>query len=117
LRFLLDENVPRELAWALAANGHDALELPVAMRAAADGDVLDLATRDRRVLVTLDTDFGTLVFLHGKAPPPAVVLIRLQASELVKRVATAAAALEQAANSPGVFVVIDALGVRVRPLR
>jgi predicted nuclease of predicted toxin-antitoxin system len=78
--------------------------------------VLDAAARDGRVLVTLDTDFGTLVFLRHRAPPRAVALIRLQPVELVAQLHTVAAALEQATHSPGVFVVIDAQGVRVRPL-
>jgi predicted nuclease of predicted toxin-antitoxin system len=115
LRFLLDENVPRELARSLAARGHDALPLPATMRAADDATILDAATRDDRAMVTLDTDFGTLVFLHGQAPPSAVVLIRLRAAELVARLEAVAAAIERAA-SPGTFVVIDEHGVRTRPL-
>jgi predicted nuclease of predicted toxin-antitoxin system len=116
LRFLLDENVPRELARALSARGHDALELPPELRATADLDVLDAAVQGGRVLVTLDTDFGTLVFLRRRVPPPAVVLIRLRAAELVARLHAVAVALEQATISPRVFVVIDCHGFRVRPL-
>lgn len=116
MRFLLDENVPRELAWALSGRGHDALELPPELRAAKDIDVLDAAVQGGRVLVTLDTDFGTLVFLRRRVPPPAVALIRLRAAELVARLHAVALALEQATLSPGVFVVIDRHGIRVRPL-
>lgn len=116
MRFLLDENVPRALARVLSARGHDALELPPELQGAEDADVLDAAARDGRVLVTLDTDFGTLVFLRHRAPPPAVALIRLQPIELAARLHAVAAVLEQAALSPRVFMVIDRQGFRLRPL-
>jgi predicted nuclease of predicted toxin-antitoxin system len=115
VRFLLDENVPHELARALAARGHEALLLPPHLRAADDADILEEAVRDGRVLVTLDTDFGTLVFAHARTPPSAVVLIRLRVAELVVRIDVVVAAIEQAASS-GMFVVIDGQGVRTRPL-
>ncbi|MEK0084036.1 DUF5615 family PIN-like protein [Benzoatithermus flavus] len=115
MRLLLDENVPHELARALAARGYDALLLPPHLGATDDAGILDEVVRDDRGLVTLDTDFGTLVFARARTPPPAVVLIRLRATELVARIGVVAAAIEQAAF-PGMFVVIDGQGIRTRPL-
>jgi predicted nuclease of predicted toxin-antitoxin system len=117
LRFLLDENVPVDLAAVLAAAGHDALPLPTEMRSADDAKVLALAARQRRVLITLDRDFGALVFLHAQRPPPAVVLIRMRAVELVARLQAVARAIISAAATPRSFIVIEHNGVRVRPLR
>jgi len=116
VRFLLDENVPRSLAGALADRGHDASPIPPRLRSATDSVVLAHARRTRRILVTLDTDFGTLVFATRRPPPPAVVLLRLQPAELVDRLPSVVAAIEAALESEGLFVVIDRGGVRLRPL-
>jgi predicted nuclease of predicted toxin-antitoxin system len=116
LRFLLDENVPVDLAVALAAQGHDAALLPPEMRSADDAAVLALAARRRRVLITLDTDFGALVFLHRRPVPPAVVLIRMPAAELIAKLTQVAQAIVAAATTPRTFIAIDSTGVRVRPI-
>lgn len=79
--------------------------------------VLAHAAAEGRVLITLDTDFGALVFLHGMAPPPAVVLIRMSAVELVTRLSAVVAALIDATAAAGRFVVIGSDGVRIRPLK
>lgn len=116
--FLLDENVPRAMALALAGHGHDVALLPAVLRSASDAKVLAHAARRRRVLLTLDTDFGGLVFTSGpgRRLPPAVVLVRVSAVELAGNLVSIIRVLEQALAVPGVFVVIDARGARVRPL-
>lgn len=114
-RFLLDENVPVDLAAALARRGHEAAPLPSELRAADDADVLRHAVREDRVLVTLDTDFGTLVFMRGMSAPPAIVLIRLQPAQLVERLEAVVEAMGSVVDE-GCFIVIDGQGVRVRPL-
>jgi Domain of unknown function (DUF5615) len=83
LRFLLDENVRAASCGAL------------------DRDVLGEAARSGRILVTLDTDYGTLVFLRRRRPPPAVVLIRLPPAELLPRLEAVVAAIEQHAAGTG----------------
>ncbi len=116
MRFLLDENVPGSLARSLVERGHDAVPVPVRLRGAADPRVLTHAVVTRRILVTLDTDFGTLVFLGRRRPPPAIVLLRLAAVELVTRVEAVIDAMEAALVAERLFVVIDYQGVRTRPL-
>jgi predicted nuclease of predicted toxin-antitoxin system len=116
VRFLLDENVPRSLVRSLLERGHDAVPIPERLRGSADAKVLAHAARAGRILVTLDTDFGTLVFLSRRKPPPAVVLLRLPAAELVERVDPVIAAMESALIAVGVFVVIDRSGVRIRQM-
>jgi predicted nuclease of predicted toxin-antitoxin system len=116
VRFLLDENVPRSLARSLVERGHDARLIPAGLRGIADAKVLAHAARTRRILITLDTDFGTLVFLGRRRPPGAIVLLRLSAVELVERVEVVIDAMESALVAEGLFVVIDRHGVRIRRL-
>lgn len=116
MRFLLDENVPATLARSLVDRGHDSLQIPLRLRGSPDTMVLAHAARTRRILVTMDTDFGTLVFLSRRKSPPAVVLLRLPAAELVERAAAVIAAMETALTAAGLFVVIDRGGVRIRQM-
>ena len=101
---------------SLVERGHDAQPIPARLHGAADPKVLAHAARTRRILITLDTDFGTLVFLGRRRPPRAVVLLRLSAVELVERVITVIDAMESALLAEGLFVVIDRQGVRIRQL-
>ena len=116
LRFLLDEYVPVEFGAALADRGHDVASAPADLRSAGDPTILAFAVREARVLLTFDTDFGTLVFKERLAAPQSIVLIRLHAKQLAEELATVAAAVETAVGQGGRFVVIGAEGVRVRPM-
>ena len=75
MKFLVDAQLPRRLALELAASGHDAihtLDLPAANRT-TDQDIVALATRESRVVVTKDNDF--VVSFHLRGAPPKLLLI------------------------------------------
>jgi predicted nuclease of predicted toxin-antitoxin system len=76
LRFLVDESLSPRLATLLRDAGHEALHVrDLALTSAPDRDVLANAKSDERVLITADTDFGTLLALEG-ADAPSVILFR-----------------------------------------
>jgi predicted nuclease of predicted toxin-antitoxin system len=64
-KLLLDSCIAGAVARQLRADGHDVVT--VADRGADPGDaaILELAISEGRVLVTIDTDFGMLVFRDG----------------------------------------------------
>jgi predicted nuclease of predicted toxin-antitoxin system len=61
LRFLVDRCAGRRLADWLRNQGHDVLEVSALGRDPGDAALLRLAAEKRRVLVTIDTDFGALI--------------------------------------------------------
>ena len=68
MRFLVDAQLPRRLARWLQDKGHDALhthDLPAGNRT-EDADVNNLSLRERRVMVTKDTDFVDTFLLARK---------------------------------------------------
>lgn len=67
MRFLADEDFPLASVRILRRAGHDTAAVAERARGAADDDVLDLAFRERRILLTFDRDFGrhALQGLHG----------------------------------------------------
>jgi predicted nuclease of predicted toxin-antitoxin system len=62
VRFLLDNNLSPSLVEGLRHAGHDVTHVrDIGLAAADDSTVLALAREERRVLVSADTDFGTLL--------------------------------------------------------
>ena len=74
MKFVVDAQLPRRVAAWLAANGCDAvhtLDLPDKNRT-TDQQILDLANREQRVVVTKDADFVDSHVLHSQ---PAMLLL------------------------------------------
>ena len=74
MRFLIDRCAGRRLADWLRSNGHDVVEARELGPDPGDRVLLDHAARARRILVTIDTDFGKLIHLHNV---PHTGLVRL----------------------------------------
>ena len=67
MRFLVDRCAGRRLAEWLRNQGHDILEARTLGPDPGDRALLEVAESDTRVLVTIDTDFGKLIYLHDVA--------------------------------------------------
>jgi predicted nuclease of predicted toxin-antitoxin system len=76
VRFLVDANVSPRVAALLAAAGHDAVAVrDVRLAAAADDDILAQAFDEDRVIISHDTDFGTLLAARRQVKP-SFILVR-----------------------------------------
>ncbi len=64
MRFFIDRCAGTRIAAWLRAQGHDVIESHILGSDPGDRALLEHAARDSRVLITIDTDFGQLVFLH-----------------------------------------------------
>jgi predicted nuclease of predicted toxin-antitoxin system len=114
VRFLLEESVDFRLLDYLRSQGDDALavsrDFPSAL---ADADVLRIALRESRILVTNDRDFGELVF-KGRHQHAGVVFIRIGSTGLDQLLARVGFVLERYADRLSEFVVVTPRRVRVR---
>ncbi len=64
MRLVADENFPGQAIQALREKGHDVSWVLETAPGANDENVIQLANEGRRVLITLDKDFGRLA-VHG----------------------------------------------------
>ncbi len=76
MRFLVDANLSPHVAEFLNAAGHDAVAVrDVGLRDAPDDEILDHAHAEDRVVISHDTDFGTLLAAR-RLTKPSFILIR-----------------------------------------
>jgi predicted nuclease of predicted toxin-antitoxin system len=76
LKLLIDESLSARVAVLLVSAGHEAIHVgDLNMLGAPDTEVMAAASRDRRCVVSVDTDFGELLAV-GKHTEPSVVLLR-----------------------------------------
>ena len=66
MRFLADESCDFAVVRALRGAGFDVLSVSESTPRAEDSEVIGLALREERILLTEDKDFGRLVYSHGQ---------------------------------------------------
>jgi predicted nuclease of predicted toxin-antitoxin system len=116
VRLLADENIPGLVVTALRREDHDVVWITETDSGTSDLDVLQRAVEERRVLLTLDTDFGTLIFHRDRPALTAVLLFRVDGmapSELADLVLSTPS---QRSDWVGCMAVIDPDQIRIRSL-
>ena len=77
MRVLADENMSGLTVSLLRASGHDVLWVREERPSSPDPDVLEWATRESRLLITFDTDFGEINQRDGNPAPFGIILFRI----------------------------------------
>lgn len=119
MRFLVDENLSPRLCDFLGFDGGIAEHVRDAVGSgAADAQVLEAAGERGAVIVTADTDFGTLLVRSGRSGPSVLLVRELLGLSVDDQGRLIAANLEQMhpALTAGAVVVLAPDGIRVRPL-
>ena len=118
MRFLIDEALQDAVAYRLAEKGHDASHVrALGLAGCTDTEVMQRALAEERVLVTTDTDFGTILALTGAAGP-SVLLLRGVGDSTPERVTALLTVLPRVDDelSHGAVVVVEEDRYRIRYL-
>ena len=113
MKVLLDTCVWGGVAQALADAGHGVVWTGTWEEDPGDEEILALAYAESRVLVTLDKDFGTLAFLHGRPHAGILRLVSLSTQQQVS-VCLNVLAHHGAALQEGAIVTAELNRVRIR---
>ena len=116
MKFLADAHISVEMVAMIRDLGHECIDASGIPARMPDVDVLQMAAREGRIVLTADKDFGELVFVHAIACP-GIVLIRIglpDEAARIDRVRTAWPAV--VSRLPGAFITITAWSVRSRPI-
>ena len=77
MRFIVDECTGRKVCDWLKESGHDVLSIYDSCRGIKDLDILEIANRENRIIITDDKDFGDMIF-RDKLPHKGIILLRPQ---------------------------------------
>ncbi|HLX45398.1 MAG TPA: DUF5615 family PIN-like protein [Bryobacteraceae bacterium] len=115
MKFLADENFPRRAVLALQNTGIEVVWVATDMSGASDEFVLSRANHEGCTLLTLDKDFGELVFRRGLPATNGIILFRLDDATPVSFVEVALATILSRSDWAGHFTVVSGDRIRMTP--
>lgn len=114
MKFMVDRCAGRRLAEWLRSEGHDVVESRTLGPDPGDRELLSRSAEEGRILVTIDTDFGALIYgEHAKDAG----LVRLPDVPAARRIQLMQEILRQHGASLGPGCVVTVRGNRIRVSR
>ena len=119
MKFLIDNALSPQIASGLVEAGYDAIHVrDLNMGTSSDIDIFDLAIVEQSVIISADTDFGTLLSLRSEKFPSVILFRRgishipqAQLSILLLNLPNIIDLLEQ-----GSIIIFDKNRIRTRTL-
>ncbi|MBI4684234.1 MAG: DUF5615 family PIN-like protein [Nitrospirae bacterium] len=114
LKFLVDVGVGKKTEEYLRKSGHDVKTVRDIDPKARDSKILKLAVSESRMVITMDKDFGELVYNSGKTHA-GVLILRLEDANGAQKVNAVRKILEEYADRiEGRFCVFQNGRLRIR---
>ena len=119
MKFLVDNALSPILSQLLREAGYDAVHVrDFGMQAAADKQILARAKSEDRIVISADTDFGTLLSQNRENAPSVILIRRISDRHPIKQGAIIIENLPSLKDDllSGAVIVFDEQRIRVRPL-
>ncbi|MDO8498308.1 MAG: DUF5615 family PIN-like protein [bacterium] len=106
MKFVADENLGIQVPKFLRKSGFDIISVSEFAPGITDYGVLEIANEEKRILITLDKDFGELVFKE-RLIHSGVILLRLKDESVENKKRVLLKVLTSNMKFQGKFVVIS----------
>ena len=116
MKFIVDENIPFEVFLKLKKEGFDVISVSKNDQRLNDEEILSLALKENRTLITLDKDFGELVF-RLKKKNAGIILLRIIPQSPTSISSKLFSTLKLKIDFNNSFCVIENNNVRVIPIK
>lgn len=114
LKLIIDVNVGHKIEQWLTANAYDVRLIRDLDPRMSDKDILQMAIHEQRIVVTMDKDFGEMVYREGKKHA-GVLLLRLEQTPSATKISILSHILANYADQlVGKFAVYQAGRLRIR---
>lgn len=77
MKILANENFPKTSVLLLQSIGYDIKSIGTDNAGISDIEVMKIAIKENRLIITFDSDYGELVFKYGYKPPAGVIFLRI----------------------------------------
>jgi predicted nuclease of predicted toxin-antitoxin system len=113
MRFLLDVNASGVLLSLLLDSGHDVACVRDVDRKMSDSEILNWAVRERRIIITTDSDFEQMIWLQGRQHCGVLRLENLPRSERISLLQDVLSSWSQDLED-GAVVIASKQKIRIR---
>jgi predicted nuclease of predicted toxin-antitoxin system len=114
LKFILDVGVGKKVQNYLENAGYDTISVIDLDNTMLDTNILFIAEKENRIVITMDKDFGELVY-RSKQSHNGVLLLRLEDANGTEKAEVVSLIIEQFANEiEGKFAVFQHGRLRIR---
>jgi predicted nuclease of predicted toxin-antitoxin system len=115
MKFLIDECTGTTVANWFVSQGYEVFSVFDSWRGATDDELLSKAFTENYILVTMDKDFGEMIFRYQK-PHKGIIFLRCEPNNFKKRIEVLTDLLANYSDKlPLNFVVVTNENVRIIP--
>ncbi len=116
MKFFSQKNIPVASVQQLQSLGIDITSISEDAPDISDTEVVNIAIREERTIITYDSDYGQLIFKYGYKPTSGVIFLRLQPqnpqhpAEIIENLVAS-----NKVSFANALTVIDYNGIRQKP--